>query len=104
MAFAIDYAHDLGQDEARNRIKALGEYLTNKHGIAVSWENDDRAKISGKYMIVTIEGTVSVEPKTVRFEGKDPGMLWRGKAKDYLTHKLAKYLDPKTQVADLPRR
>jgi len=103
MAFEIDYKHDLPRDDARARIKALGEYLVNKHGIDVRWENDDRAKISGKYMIVSIEGTVIVEDKKVRFEGKDPGMLWRGKAKDYLTHKLSKYLDAKTSVADLPR-
>src|SRR5262245_58830254 len=101
MSFAIDYAHSLAQDDARARIKALGEYLTNKHGIGMRWENDDRAKISGKYMIVTIEGTVTIEPKAVKFEGKDPGMLWRGKAKDYLTHKLSTYLDPKTLVGDL---
>lgn len=54
--------------------------------------------------MVSIEGSVSIEPSRVRFEGKDPGMLWRGKAKDYLAAKLQKYLNPATQLEDLPRR
>ena len=40
----------------------------------------------------------------MRFEGKDPGMLWRGKAKDYLAAKLQKYLNPATRLEDLPTR
>lgn len=104
MAFDIDYAHDLSLDDARERIRALGEYLSNKHGISVSWVADDQAKISGKYLVVSIEGSVKVAEKSVRFEGKDPGMLWRGKAKDYLTAKLKKYLNPSTSLDDLPRR
>jgi len=103
MSFRIDHAHSLSHEDARARIKALGEYLTNKHGIGVTWSGENEAKISGKYLIVTIEGAVTVEPRNVRFEGKDPGMLWRGKAKDYLNAKLTKYLNPATQVLDLPR-
>jgi len=104
MAFSIDYDHSLSIEDARARIHALGEYLSNKHGIGVTWTGDDQAKISGKYLVVTIEGTVNVEAKSVRFEGKDPGMLWRGKAKDYLTNKLQKYLDASTPIDSLPRR
>jgi len=103
MSFGIDHAHSLPIDDARARIKALGEYLGNKHGIGVSWTGENQAKISGKYLVVSIEGSVTVEEKRVRFEGKDPGMLWRGKAKDYLGAKLAKYLNPATKLEDLPR-
>jgi hypothetical protein len=104
MAFRIDYPHTLPVADARARIRALGEYLTNKHGLAVSWSNDDQASIRGKYLVVTIEGTVSVAERNVSFDGKDPGLLWRGKARDYLTHKLARYLDPRTALDTLPRR
>ena len=99
----IDHAHSLPIEDARARIHALGEYLSNKHGINVSWTGDDTAKISGKYLVVSIEGTVSVHANTVAFEGKDPGMLWRGKAKEYLAHKLEKYLNPATPLDSLPR-
>ena len=104
MSFRIDHAHSLSHEDARARIKALGEYLTNKHGIGVTWSGENEAKISGKYLIVTIEGAVTVEPRNVRFEGKDPGMLWRGKAKAYLEHKLRTYLEPSTPLDALPRR
>ncbi len=102
MSFRIDYAHALPIEDARARIRALGEYLSNKHGIKVSWIGENEAKISGKYLVVSIEGSVKIEPKNVCFDGKDPGMLWRGKAKEYLTRKLEKYLDASRPLADLP--
>ena len=103
MSLRIDHSHSLPAEDARERIRALGDYLKNKHGLSVSWDGEDRASIRGKYLVVSIEGTVVLEPGKVRFEGKDPGMLWRGKAKDYLSAKLQKYLNPSTPVADLPR-
>ena len=99
----IEQRHDLDAADARARIEALGEYLHNKYSLDVAW-NGDVASIRGKFMVVTIEGTVKLEPGLVVFEGKDPGMLWRGKAKDYLGHKLGNYLDPQTPADALPRR
>jgi hypothetical protein len=100
----IEYPHKLADDDARARVKALGEYLQNKHGLGVSWSDGDHARITGRYMVVTIEGTVTVLPGMVIFEGKDPGFLWRGKAKEYLQAKLRKYLDPSVAVDSLPRK
>lgn len=104
MAFEIEHAHGLAADDARARLHALADYLSNKHGLGIRWLSEDEAAISGKYLVVTIEGTVSLRGEKVRFSGKDPGMLWRGKAKEYLQGKLAKYLDPATPVDALPRR
>ena len=98
----IEFPHNLPPEEAKARLQALGEYLNNKHGIGVSWSGDE-ARIKGRYLVVGIEGTVALQGGRVVFDGKDPGMLWRGKAKDYLTHKLGKYLDPRTPVDQLPR-
>lgn len=99
----IDYPHNLPAEDARARIRALGEYLSNRHGIGVTWTNDREAQVRGKYMVVSIEGKVVLGEGVVHFEGKDPGFLWRAKAKDYLTGKLARYLDPKVPVEALPR-
>ncbi len=104
MSMVIEREHSLAEDEARARIRALGEYFSNKHGMTVTWTGDDVATIRGRYMVVTVEGSVTVSPGKVRFEGKDPGMLWRGKAKEYLGHKLDKYLNPSTPVDELPTR
>jgi hypothetical protein len=103
MAFEFSYAHKLEPADARLRLHALGEYLANKYGLAVTWKSDDEAKISGKYLVVTIEGTLLLEPGKATFSGKDPGMLWRGKAKEYLMGKLEKYLNPATAPDALPR-
>jgi hypothetical protein len=100
----LDYPiGSLTQDEAKARLQALGEYLTSKHGIAVVWTGD-RATIKGKYLVVGIEGTFSFEGKNAVFDGKDPGFLWRGKAKEYINNKLKQYLDAGTKLEDLPRK
>lgn len=98
----IVYRHSFDREEAKARIRALGEYLENRHGIRAQW-SDNSARFSGKYMVVTIDGELTVGDDKVEFRGKDPGMLWRKKAKGYLQGKLETYLDPDTALADLPR-
>lgn len=98
----IDFPTPLPVSEAKARLQVLGEYLQHKHGIAVNWEGDS-ATINGRYLVVAIDGTVDVKSGLVTFDGKDPGRLWRSRAKDYLTHKLSRYLDPSTSIDSLPR-
>ncbi len=93
----------LSKDDAKARLIALGDYFQNKHGIAVTW-NGEKAEVRGKYMVVHIEGSMYFEGSKAIFDGKDPGFLWRGKAKDYLAHKLAVYLDPTKKLEELPRK
>lgn len=103
MGMRIEVAHKLTQAEAKQRMEALGDYLQNKHGINVAW-NGDKATANGRYLVVHIEGSMTVTDKYVDFDGKDPGFLWRGKAKTYLQGKLETYLNPATPVEKLPRR
>jgi hypothetical protein len=104
MAFELDYPHSLPLDDVRARLHALGDYLANKYGLTVTWIGDNEAKITGRYLVVTIDGTLILAADRVRFNGKDPGLLWRGKAKDYLGGKLARYLDASASLEALPRR
>jgi hypothetical protein len=99
----IDFKHGLSDAEAKSRLDALGEYLGNKHGIKVGWVDPTRAKFTGKYLVVKIDGELTVAPGIVRFRGEDPGFLWRKRAVEYIEGKLAKYLDAKVALADLPR-
>ena len=103
MSFRIEHKHDLGIDDARERIRALGDYLNNKHGIGVTWTGENEVKVRGKFLVVAIDAIATVEGNRVRFEGKDPGILWRGKAKEYLARKLGAYLDPSRRLEELPR-
>jgi hypothetical protein len=103
MSFRVEYPlGGLTPDDAQARLKALGEYLTNKHGIQVTWSGDS-ATVRGRYMVVSIEGSLAFQGDKAVFDGKDPGFLWRGKAKDYLHNKLSQYLDPTITVDQLPR-
>ena len=98
----IDFKYALSYEEASSRLEILGKYLKNKHGIKVSWVDADRARFSGKYLVVKIDGELSMKNGMAQFRGEDPGFLWRGRAKDYIESKLAKYLDPKALPAELP--
>ena len=98
----IDFPYALSDQDARARLEILGQYLNNKHGIKVTWVDGVRAKFSGKYLVVKIEGEMTVDGGRVKFRGEDPGFLWRNRAKDYIQTKLEKYLDPQTKPADLP--
>jgi hypothetical protein len=98
----IDFPYVLSDQDARTRLDLLGKYLTTKHGIQVTWIEAAKARFSGKYMMVKIEGELSLGNGLAQFKGEDPGFLLRGRAKDYIHGKLAMYLDPKTEVAELP--
>ncbi len=99
----LEQPHRFTADEARERLRALGDYLAQRHGMSVTWTDADHVTIRGKYTVVNIDVTVSVEANRVRVSGKDPGMLWRMPAKSYVQGKLSKYLDPNEPLDALPR-
>lgn len=100
----IDHpTESLTREDVRARLRALSDYLFNRHGIKIQWDGEDKASFKGKYLVVKIEGELVIEEGVVKLKGKDPGMLWRKKAKGYLEGKLCTYLDPDTPVEDLPR-
>ena len=98
----IDFPYTLSDDDARARLDILGKYLTSRHGISVTWNEPSKARFSGKYLIVRIEGDLTLGSGHARFRGDDPGFLWRKKATEYIKNKLETYLDPTTAAADLP--
>ena len=98
----IDYKYALSDTDARARLEILGQYLHNKHGIKVAWIEDQKAKFTGKYLVVKIDGELTIRNGLAQFRGEDPGFLWRGRAKEYIQSKLEKYLDPKVTSGDLP--
>jgi len=98
----IDFPYTLSDDDARARLEILGQYLANRHGIKVSWLDGTRARFTGKYLVVKIDGELTLRNGRAQFKGEDPGFLWRNKAKDYIQGKLQKYLDPKAVPAELP--
>jgi len=98
----IDFPYELSDQDAKARLDILGKYLANKHGIALTWVDASKAKFAGKYLVVRIEGELTIGNGRAKFRGEDPGFLWRGRAKEYIQGKLAKYFDPKTPPDQLP--
>jgi hypothetical protein len=98
----IDFPYSLSDHDAKSRLELLARYLTNRHGIKVSWLDDSRARFHGKYLVVKIDGELTLGSGHARFKGEDPGFLWRNRARDYIQGKLAKYLDPAAHTAELP--
>ena len=98
----IDYPYELSDQDARARLDILSQYLANKHGIKVTWLDTAKAKFSGKYLVVRIDGELTLGNGRAKFRGEDPGFLWRSRAKEYIQDKLAKYLDPKNAPEQLP--
>lgn len=97
-----DFQYSLSDADAKARLEILGRYLTSRHGIQVTWLDAQRARFSGKYLVVKIDGELSLGNGRARFKGEDPGMLWRSRAKDYIQGKLAKYLDASVAISELP--
>ncbi len=97
----FDYPHSVGLEDARARVGALCTYLHNRHGIKVEWDGNS-GSFDGKYLMVMIQGKMTIDDAKIHFDGKDPGMLWRKKAVKYLKEKLAIYLDPNTPIDELP--
>ena len=98
----IDFPYELSDQDARGRLEILTQYLANKHGIKVTWLDAAKARFSGKYLVVRIDGELTLGGGHARFRGEDPGFLWRGRAKEYIQGKLAKYLDPTCTPDKLP--
>lgn len=97
----FDYPHAVDHEEAIQRLERLGSYLTNRHNIRVEWR-DHECTINGNYLMIKIEGKMSISPSNIHFDGRDPGMLWRKKAIKYLQEKLEMYLDLNTPIDELP--
>jgi len=99
----ISVSHSLPLDDALARVHALGEYFQNRHGMRMQWESERVGHLSGRYMLISIDGRFSVDGSGVHLDGHDPGMLLRAKASDYLRRKIESYLDPSLSLAELPR-
>lgn len=99
----IEYPCTLPREEIIVRLRALADYMVNRHKLDVQW-NGERAIFTGRVKrIVKVAGQMSMGEGKVVFEGEDPGALWRGQATKYIRGKLDAYLDPSADPATLPR-
>lgn len=89
----FEVSHSLPKPEARQRIEQLLKYWQEKYGVQSSWTTEG-AKLNGKVMGISLDASFTITDRAIQGEGTDPGMLLRGKAKDYLQKKFTTVLDP----------
>ncbi len=99
----FDVPHTLSAEDAKKRVEALLAYWKSKYGVNSTW-NGDKATMNGKVMGITIEATMHVGAGKIAGEGKDPGMLFRGQATKYITHKFGQYLDASKTLDEIGKR
>lgn len=69
--YKTEVAHTLGQTEALARMRALAEYGRRTSGLEGEW-SDNTLEFSLKIQGVNLQGTLSVEPDAIKFDGRLP--------------------------------
>jgi hypothetical protein len=97
----FEVPHTLSLPEAKRRMEGLTQHWA-KHGIQTSWAGEE-ARLIGKVMGIHLDATMRISAKSVGGDATDPGLLLRGQAKRYLTHKFETWLDPSRSLEELER-
>ena len=96
----FEVPHTLPKTEVRQRVEKLLAYWKEKYNLESNWAGDG-AKLKGKVMGISLDAHFTITDGAIKGEGTDPGMLLRGKAKDYLQKKFTTVLDPTKSLADV---
>ena len=96
--FQIEVPHQLGQDEAADRLKGFFQKVREKYQSQVSdleesWD-ENRLSFSFKTYGFGIKGTGTVLPEKVEFEGDLPfaALAFKGKIEESIRQELVKEL------------
>ena len=97
--FKVEVPHNLGQDEAANRVKSLLDHLRDRFEGQIKdmeqhWSEDDVMKFSFKTVGVNIKGEMDIQPNSVVIHGDLPfaAMLFKGRIESSIREELQKCL------------
>lgn len=99
----IDRSFSLPDDEALQRLHALGEYWSTKYGVSVTWDGP-RGEVRGKVRGVSFDGYIQVTSGRLHCDIKAGFLAERLGGKKYVEGKLDDYLNPARNVAELRAR
>lgn len=99
----FEVPHQLSKEEVKRRLDMLAEHWGTKYGVKTEWAGEHKANIQGKAMGLSINANLNINDKSVDGEATDPGILFRSKAKSYLTEKFNFYLDPSKTLEELKK-
>ena len=97
--FKVEVPHNLGQEEAANRVKSLLDHLRDRFEGQIKdmeqyWSEDDVMKFSFKTVGVNIKGEMDIQPNSVVVHGDLPfaAMLFKGRIESSIREELQKCL------------
>jgi len=99
----LEYTHRYTIEEATDRIRALTEYWSTRHGIRVDW-NGNAASFGGKAKGVSFSGNVAIEANIIRAEVKVGFLAEKLGGRAYVEGKMKDYLDPANTIDELRAR
>lgn len=97
-------AYDLADADARERMRALADYWSTKHGLRVEWQGESSLRVSGRVKGVSFEGTVAIAEGALTANVEAGWLAEKLGGRGYVERKLDDYLDPKKTVAELRAR
>lgn len=86
--------HKFSTAEAHLRVQQLLDYWKTRFGVTQDWTGE-RVWVSGSIVGVDFRAILEVSDGQVQCQSTDPGEMWHGFARDYVSKKLRKYLHPK---------
>jgi hypothetical protein len=99
----LDFPYALSDDDALDRLHALADYWSAKHGVAARWDGAD-AYFDGKVKGVKFDGKVSIGGGRVHADVKTGFLAEKLGGKAYVKRKLTDYLDPANSLEELRSR
>ncbi len=92
-AINVAVPHHFARGEAITRLGYLLEYWHKAFDVRAEWHGD-QVIISGSIFGMKVHALFQVTDKEVLAVAADPGWPWRGRAQNYVSAKLKKYMHP----------
>jgi hypothetical protein len=99
----LERTYELSDEDALERMKALADYWSTKHGIDARW-NGDEVVLSGKVKGVKFDGKVQIGDGRLIADVKAGFLAEKLGGRKYVEGKLDDYLDPNKTIEELRAR
>ena len=96
-----EMSYELSDEDARDRLRALSEYWSKKHGVHTEWLSDTSARLRGRKLGVKYDAKVDLGGGRVVVEASFGFLAQKLGGPEYVRRKVTKYLDPSVSLDEL---
>lgn len=93
--------YELSDAEALDRLRALSEYWSKKHGVHTEWLSDTSARLKGRKLGVTFDARVELGGGRVVVDATFGFLARKLGGPEYVRRKVTTYLDPAVSLDEL---